>query len=158
MPISDHYFAVGDADFVKPSTVSAWRCSGCLRSLSLVAGVCRGLSKYFPSEHKHNKHPPAICSSDVFVQIEHLPVTMCLLYMIVTVLWTLMTRVQTLNIAVSTQESHSSYVPRDDQFTSLGEITVKEESSFFIKCVSDNHYSSNSSLVWNVNTKVGGRK
>ena len=68
-----------------------------------------------------------------------------------------MTRVQTLDIAVSQQESHSSHVPRDDQFTSpgSGEFIVQEGSSFFIKCVSNNHYSSNSSLVWNVNTKVG---
>ena len=95
----------------------------------------------------------------MFLQIKRLPVRMCLFYVIVVLMLTRVTRVQTLDIAVSQQESHNSHLPPDDQFTSpgSGEFIVNEGSSFFIKCVSSNHYSSNSSLVWNVNTKVRSR-
>ena len=54
-----------------------------------------------------------------------------------------------LDISVSTQGPQEGFKPAKD-----GVLVAQESSSFFIKCVSSSHYSSNSSLVWNVNTKV----
>ena len=34
------------------------------------------------------------------------------------------------------------------------EYVAEEGDSIYIKCVSENHFSRNSSLIWNINTKV----
>ena len=71
---------------------------------------------------------------------------MCLVYFISLLLCSI---VESLEISVS------RLGPNDGFFTPEDGVFISEESvSFFIKCVSSNHFSSNSSIVWNVNTKV----
>ena len=74
---------------------------------------------------------------------------MCLVYLIFILLF-LTNPSDCLDILVSTQGPQEGFMSAND-----GVLVAQESSSFFIKCVSSRHYSSNSSLVWNVNTKVG---
>ena len=63
-------------------------------------------------------------------------------------LWlvTLVTSVTGLHISVTSNTS--------EVLTSEDTALVQEEASFYVQCVSEQHFSSNSSLFWNVNTQV----
>ena len=74
--------------------------------------------------------------------------SMCLVYLIFILLF-LANVIDCLDISVSSEGPTAGFkTPRNGLFI------AEESANFYIKCVSSNHYSSNSSLVWNVNTKV----
>ena len=55
-----------------------------------------------------------------------------------------------LSVASQTDSYNAQIVtsPENDEYV------AEEKESIFIKCVSENHFSRNSSLIWNINTKV----
>ena len=63
-----------------------------------------------------------------------------------------LTGVSGLRLSVSPQTDSDNALKVISQ--SNDEYVAEEGDSIYIKCVSENHFSRNSSLIWNINTKV----
>ena len=59
-----------------------------------------------------------------------------------------LTSVSGLRLSVSSDNALKLISPSNDDYV------AEEGESIYIECVSENHFSRNSSLIWNINTKV----
>ena len=67
---------------------------------------------------------------------------------LVFILFMVLTGASGLRLSVSSDNARRMISPSNDDYV------AEEGESIYIECVSENHFSRNSSLIWNINTKV----
>ena len=67
---------------------------------------------------------------------------------LVFILFMVLTGASGLRLSVSSDNALKLISPSNDDYV------AEEGESIYIECVSENHFSRNSSLIWNINTKV----